>query len=268
MDSMQLSFTCMRCVRAVNAGQVGRNGSKIVQIATRARKLSSRTKSSPPTRSILNSVERDAFREPHRTASTAAAPAIEEDNLERHNQLPHADRPSDYGLYRRPVRLGQNNLFHPFSESPIPEMRERDQITRENAYCPHPYHYKTRTPTSPDDPESRKQDASDVGEPPAHVSFTCPDCGIATYCSEEHWADDYESHLEICETLRQINEDDHDLRSGRYFSEFEYPGPQLDEILVNLTSWDTALVRRLCGDLRIGLADRGLVHESLRGNQC
>jgi mitochondrial splicing suppressor protein 51 len=76
------------------------------------------------------------------------------------------------------------------------------------------------------------------------VSFECPDCGIATYCSEEHWEDDYEAHMEICDILRQINEDDHDLRSGRYFSEFEYPGPQLEEILVNMTNWDTLLYTR------------------------
>ena len=50
--------------------------------------------------------------------------------------------------------------------------------------------------------------------------------------------------MEICDTLRQINEDDHDLRSGRWFPEFDYPGPQLDEILVNMTSWDTYLYTR------------------------
>jgi splicing suppressor protein 51 len=98
-------------------------------------------------------------------------------------------------------------------------------------------------PTSPHDPESRKIEGVS-NEPPAHVSFECPDCGIATYCSEEHWADDFEAHLEICDTLRQINEDDHDLRSGRWFPEFEYPGPQIDEALVNMTNWDTFLYTR------------------------
>ena len=243
MDSMQLSYTCMRCVRAINGGQVGRHSSKAAQIATAgARKLSSRTKSSPPTRgSVLSKIEKDAFRDNHRPASTAAASAPrDEDNLERHYQLPDVD--SEYGLYRRSVQLPQHDLFHPFSKSPVSEMKERNQMMRENAYCPHPHHYQSRSPTSPNDPESRKQNTNVAGEPPAHVSFECPDCGIATYCSQQHWEDDYESHLEICETLRQINEDDHDLRSGRYFSEFEYPGPQLDEILVNMTSWDTALV--------------------------
>jgi len=63
-------------------------------------------------------------------------------------------------------------------------------------------------------------------------------------CSEEHWADDYEAHLEICDTLREINEDDHDLRSGRFFPEFEYPGDQMEEAMVNMTNWDTLLFSR------------------------
>lgn len=55
---------------------------------------------------------------------------------------------------------------------------------------------------------------------------------------------DYEAHLEICDTLRQINEDDHDLRSGRFFPEFDYAGPQMEEALVNMTNWDTLLYTR------------------------
>lgn len=55
---------------------------------------------------------------------------------------------------------------------------------------------------------------------------------------------DYEAHLEVCDTLRQINEDDHDLRSGRVFPEFDYAGPQLEEAMVNMTNWDTFLYTR------------------------
>ena len=50
--------------------------------------------------------------------------------------------------------------------------------------------------------------------------------------------------MEICDTLREVNEDDHDLRSGRFFPEFEYPGPQMEEALVNMTNWDTYLYSR------------------------
>ena len=111
-----------------------------------------------------------------------------------------------------------------------------------HAYCPHPAHRQTRMPLSPHYPEARKGAKST--QPPAFVRFECPDCGIPVSCSEEHWADDYESHMEICDTLREINEDDHDLRSGRFFPEFQYPGPQMEEALVNMTNWDTYLYTR------------------------
>ena len=111
---------------------------------------------------------------------------------------------------------------------------------RQNAYCPHPEHQATRVPVSPDDLEARK-----TGQKlPAHVRLECPDCGIPVSCSEEHFADDYESHLEICDLLRQVNEDDHDLHSGRFFPEFEYPGSQIEEAQVNMTNWDTFLYSR------------------------
>ncbi|KAI6977403.1 hypothetical protein KC337_g3886 [Hortaea werneckii] len=113
---------------------------------------------------------------------------------------------------------------------------------RQNAYCPHPSHQPTRAATSPVDPEQHK--STHNGMPPAHVRHECPDCGIPVSCCAEHFADDYASHLEVCDVLRQINEDDHDLHSGRFFPEFEYPGPQLDEAQVNLTNWDTMLYSR------------------------
>jgi splicing suppressor protein 51 len=141
----------------------------------------------------------------------------------------------------RPL-LKPNNLFHPLSNSPSPDMRRRAAFIKQNAFCPHPDHRQTRLPTNPADPEARKSATASL--PPKHVSFECPDCGVPVSCSEEHWADDYESHLEICDTLREINEDDHDLRSGRFFPEFEYPGPQIEEALVNMTNWDTYLYSR------------------------
>ncbi|KAF2815852.1 uncharacterized protein BDZ99DRAFT_432657 [Mytilinidion resinicola] len=140
------------------------------------------------------------------------------------------------------VLLEPNNLFHPFSNSPVPEIRQRAAFQKQHAYCPHPDHRQTRQPMNPDDAEAKKSPTA--GSAPAHVRFECPDCGVPVYCSEEHWADDYESHLEVCDTLRQINEDDHDLYSGRRFNEFEYPGPQMEEALVNMTNWDTFLYSR------------------------
>lgn len=119
--------------------------------------------------------------------------------------------------------LAEDDLFHSFSKSPIPEIRKRAAYIREHASCPHPEHRKG---------------------PPKRVNFECPDCGIPVYCSKEHWATHFEEHLKICDTLRQINEDDHDLRSGRWFPEFEYAGPQVDDSLVNMTNWDTFLYTR------------------------
>ncbi|KAK0621372.1 PXA domain-containing protein [Bombardia bombarda] len=139
----------------------------------------------------------------------------------------------------KPV-LAADDLFHSFTNSPIPEIRQRAAFIRQHGACPHPDHRSTRLPES-----ASGQPAAETGTlPPKHVDFECPDCGIPVYCSKEHWADDYENHLEICDTLRQINEDDHDLRSGRYFPEFEYAETQLEEALINMTNWDTFLYTR------------------------
>jgi hypothetical protein len=139
------------------------------------------------------------------------------------------------------VLLQPNNLFHSFSNSPSPIIRRRAAFIKQNAYCPHPDHQQTRAPESPHDLEARKAAGA---QPPAHVRYECPDCGIPVSCSEEHFVDDYESHLEVCDTLREINEDDHDLVSGRFFPEFEYPPAQLDEAQVNMMNWDTLLYSR------------------------
>ena len=224
---MEAGYMCSRCIRALRPGVSRRLASSL----TPRRNFSStipKNNSKPRSTLVPQTLRRNA--------SAATAPR-EPDNFERHNQAPN-----DYAEYMSQPRRVLRELYHPFSKSPVPEIRQRAAFTRQHAYCPHPSHQQTRLPVSPHDPEARKTPTSTI--PPAHVHFECPDCGIPVYCSEEHWADDYESHLEICETLRQINEDDHDLRSGRWFPEFEYPGPQIDEILVNMTSWDTFLYTR------------------------
>lgn len=140
------------------------------------------------------------------------------------------------------VRLSQDDLFHPFSESPVPEFRRRAAFMKQHAYCPHPDHQATKLPTVAAKPEDAE--ASTGTQAPAHVNFECPDCGLPVYCCEEHWQDDYEKHLEICDTLRQVNEDDHDLRSGRVFTEAILPDLQLDEAAINMTNWDTFMYTR------------------------
>ncbi|CAK7563332.1 MAG: translational activator for mitochondrial COX1 [Sporothrix epigloea] len=140
--------------------------------------------------------------------------------------------------------LYDDNLFHSFTDSPIADMRKRAAYIKMHAHCPHPHHQSTRLPAAEPRLKTTLARFEDSALPPAHVDFECPDCGVPVYCCEEHWMDDYEAHLEICGTLQQINEDDHDLRSGRVFPEFDYPGPQMEEALVNMTNWDTLMYTR------------------------
>lgn len=140
------------------------------------------------------------------------------------------------------LRLSQDDLFHPFSKSPVPEFRQRAAFMRQHAYCPHPDHQQTKLPTIAPKPEDAE--AANGTQPPEHVNFECPDCGLPVYCCEEHWMDDYEKHLEVCDTLRQINEDDHDLRSGRVFEEGNLPDLQMEHAAINMTNWDTFMYTR------------------------
>ncbi|KAL3589157.1 translational activator for mitochondrial COX1 [Fusarium poae] len=144
--------------------------------------------------------------------------------------------------YPSSLRLSQDDLFHPFSKSPVPEFRQRAAFMRQHAYCPHPDHQQTKLPTIAPKPEDAE--AASGTQPPEHVNFECPDCGLPVYCCEEHWMDDYEKHLEVCDTLRQINEDDHDLRSGRVFEEGNLPDLQMEHAAINMTNWDTFMYTR------------------------
>jgi splicing suppressor protein 51 len=99
--------------------------------------------------------------------------------------------------------LAEDDLFHPFSQSPFKDIRARGEAIQKLAPCP--------VCTT-----SHKQ---------IHhaVKFECPDCGWPTHCTGEHWEAD-EEHSKYCSRLREVNEDDHDLRSGRIMREFEMPG--------------------------------------------
>lgn len=238
--NMQPGYTCQSCL-------------KILRTATKSgvqflRPFSSR-------RACLPEQKTAPIRRPSVSAKSSAHIPLRRatSSVTARGQVPRnepVELPSPTGLSNAPIPevtgrplLKANNLFHPFSKSPSPEIRQRAAFIKRHASCPHPAHHQTRLPTAPGDPEARKSVGS-TSLPPAHVNFECPDCGIPVYCTENHWADDYESHLEVCDTLREINEDDHDLRSGRFFPEFEYPGPQMEEALVNMTNWDTLLYSR------------------------
>lgn len=96
--------------------------------------------------------------------------------------------------------LAQNNLFHPLSQSPFDDLRARGKRIEEYAICP--VSYEKYHETLP-------------------VRFECPDCGFPTHATEERWREGKKEHEEFCSRLREVNEDEHDLRSGRRLTEFE-----------------------------------------------
>lgn len=75
------------------------------------------------------------------------------------------------------------------------------------------------------------------------VNFDCPDCGWPTHYSEKEWAEDTE-HGKYVGRLREANEDEHDLRSGREMSEFKLPGGQGFEEIINMSNWDVFFYTR------------------------
>ncbi|PKI84718.1 translational activator for mitochondrial COX1 [Malassezia vespertilionis] len=118
--------------------------------------------------------------------------------------------------------LAPDNLFHKLSESPIPALRARGERIRTLAPCPVSMaKYGERRP----------------------VHFECPDCGWPTHCSEEMWAQDTE-HARYVPRLREANEDEHDLRSGRVMTEFALPRDQPHEEVVNFSGWDQLFYTR------------------------
>ncbi|PGH10155.1 hypothetical protein AJ79_05510 [Helicocarpus griseus UAMH5409] len=234
---MAMEFTCQKCAQALRLGlrpQIPSIRARTVpHLGRRYQQLSTRATSNlqPQAGSRPNKI--------HSEASNARAVS----SSAKQNAAAAAAAPSA-AHNGRPL-LRPDNLFHSFTNSPSPEIRQRAAYIKQNAFCPHPSHRQTRVPTSPHDSEARKTaEAGSDSQPPAHSAFECPDCGVPIYCSEEHWMDDFEAHLEVCETIRQINEDDHDLRSGRFFSEFDYAGIQEDDNIVNMTNWDTFLYTR------------------------
>ena len=130
------------------------------------------------------------------------------------------------------LRLAQDNLFHPLISSPILSIRKRAMAIKSLALCP----------------------TSGLLE---GNEFTCPNCGFPTHCSEEHYRLDQERHeKESCDTLRMINEDLHDMQSGRQFPEFTLRRmiPLCDARLIaerqstenqlNFSDWDHILFTR------------------------
>ncbi|KAG1319429.1 hypothetical protein G6F62_011844 [Rhizopus arrhizus] len=90
-------------------------------------------------------------------------------------------------------------------------------------------------------------------------TYDCPDCGYPTHCCEEHHHQGREAHKEVCSVLRQVNEDDHDLRSGRSMKEFEFPSAQGFDEAVNMANWDVFFYTRSFPSMD---SDRSIRHVS------
>ncbi|KAI3626108.1 hypothetical protein CBS9595_001469 [Malassezia furfur] len=122
----------------------------------------------------------------------------------------------------RPPILEQDDLFHKLSESPIPAMRARGERIRTLAPCP---------------VSMAKYGIRRL------VNYECPECGWPTHYSREMWLEDTE-HAQYVPRLREANEDEHDLRSGRPMTEFQLPREQPSEEVVNLSGWDQLFYTR------------------------
>ena len=120
--------------------------------------------------------------------------------------------------------LSQDDLFHPLAQSPFEDLREKAERIRTVSICPvsvEKYNERVRP------------------------LFDCPDCGWPTHRSEERWEEGKAEHSEVCERLREVNEDEHDLRSGRRFTEFEnMPRDQPFDQAISFANWDTLLYTR------------------------
>ncbi|KAG7864348.1 hypothetical protein KL919_000376 [Ogataea angusta] len=110
------------------------------------------------------------------------------------------------------------NRFHPWDQSPSPDLRMRAATIRAKAKCP---------VTNKD------------------INYTCPYSGIPTHHSREAWEQDTDYHdSKRYEILKKVNIYEHDLRSGRQFPEFDFPSQQPQDTLVNFANWDTYLYTR------------------------
>lgn len=112
----------------------------------------------------------------------------------------------------------EENRFHPWDHSPSEELQARAAFIKSRAKCPV------------------------TGE---NIQFTCPKSGIPTHHSKEAWEQDTFYHESgLWQLLKKANIYEHDLRSGREFPEFDFPGVQYRDATVNYLNWDTFFYTR------------------------
>ncbi|CAJ0645707.1 13139_t:CDS:2 [Entrophospora sp. SA101] len=122
--------------------------------------------------------------------------------------------------------LAPDKLFHPLSKSPIKEIQQKSKLIRQHGKCPVCEETLSK--------ELRKQPV-----------YECEDCGFPTHCSREHYLKDLENHKKhVCDMLREVNEDDHDLKSGRKLIELDFPETQPVDEAVNMLNWNTFFYTR------------------------
>ncbi|ORY22017.1 putative nuclear encoded protein required for translation of COX1 mRNA [Naematelia encephala] len=120
--------------------------------------------------------------------------------------------------------LTQDTLFHPLSQSPFEDLREKAARVKDVSICP--------------------VSAEKYGER-VRPAFDCPDCGWPTHKNRERWQEGKEEHEEYCGRLREWNEDEHDIRSGRRIRELEdLPKEQQYDTAVNFANWDAMFFTR------------------------
>jgi splicing suppressor protein 51 len=110
--------------------------------------------------------------------------------------------PKPSTAFKAPVepQLLPNDLFHPLSHSPFPALVEKADRIKAASLCPVSYErYGERV----------------------RPGFDCPDCGFPTHRDQQRWTEGRAEHAEFCGRLREVNEDEHDIRSGRKLGEFE-----------------------------------------------
>lgn len=130
-------------------------------------------------------------------------------------------KPSPQSSVSTPL-LAQNDLFHPLSQSPFPALVDKANRIKNVSLCP----------TSLEQHDERTRPA-----------FDCPDCGWPTHATQSRWMEGKEEHQEYCGRLREVNEDEHDIRSGRNMNEFEnLPGKCVQRETMSFLRVGTTLI--------------------------
>ncbi|CAH2352098.1 protein Mss51p, mitochondrial [[Candida] railenensis] len=112
---------------------------------------------------------------------------------------------------------GEHQLI-PWDESPYEDLRTRAAFIRTKARCP------------------------TTGK---SVNYVCPISGIPTHHDEAAWAGDVHYHdTKTYDLLKKVNLYEHDLRSGRKFDEFVFPGQQEKDCIPNMSNWDAFFYTR------------------------